>query len=100
MDTDGPIIPKELEPPKITLEITDQQARELMRAMGVYLEWAKHWQAERELEQVAEQIQTKGAETFKYKFVPHTWLARIRYGIKRVTVTRYEENPKHKPEGL
>lgn len=81
----------------IKLEITPAQAGELLKAIALRIEYAKEdWQVERSLEEVGKAIERYAVETLGWKEAENA-LARIRYPIKRVTVTFYDQNPKVKP---
>jgi hypothetical protein len=83
---------------KIILEIEQEQAGELIKAIAMRIEYAKDWRTEQELTAVATQIEKK-AEQIGLRGARGA-LANTRYPIKKVSISFYETNPKIKPEGL
>lgn len=83
---------------KLTLEIEQGQAAELMKAIALRIEHAKSYLVDDSLKRVARQIEEQLTKIDEK--AGKNLLEKIRYNIKRVSVTFYEENPKPRPEGL
>lgn len=77
----------------LKLEIKPEVAAELLKAIAMRIEYAKHSLVESHLLEVAAQIEKYAKEKCGYDIS----LERMRYPIKRVTITFYEENPKRRP---
>jgi hypothetical protein len=81
---------------KIVLELERDQARELMKAIALRIEQAKNLWVTDLLEAVGKMIEEQAVAKLDWPDAIGV-LAKIRYPIKRVAVTFYDENPKKRP---
>jgi hypothetical protein len=79
---------------KIILELDNAEATNVLKALALYVEFRKHYGVTCVVKGLVGRLQALAVPTFSWE---ENAFEKLRYPVKKVTVSLYEENPKAKP---